>query len=104
MAAIFADLGKAAWRRLLQLDQPVPARSDAEIAAEAERNYPWNFTVNLLDGVAFWFGLNFISSSTVMPLFISKLTPNPLLIGLVAVIAQSGWLLPQLFTAGYIHS
>jgi MFS family permease len=38
-----------------------------------------------------------------MPLFISKLTSNPLLIGLVAVIAQSGWLLPQLFTAGYIE-
>ncbi len=103
MAAIFAGLGKAAWCRLLQLDQPVPTRSDAEIAAEVERNYPWNFTFNLLDGVAFWFGFNFISSSTIMPLFISKLTSDPLLIGLVAVIAQSGWTLPQFFTAGYIE-
>jgi MFS family permease len=103
MAATFAGLGKAAWCRLLQLDQPAPPRSDAEIAAEVERNYSWNFTFNLLDGVAFWFGFNFISSSTVMPLFVSKLTSNPLLIGLIAVIAQSGWTLPQLFTAGYIE-
>jgi MFS family permease len=104
MALTFtAGLGKTVWRRLLQLDQPAPARSDSEIKAEVERNYPWNFAVNLLDGVAFWFGINFISSSTILPLFVSKLTPSPLLIGLVAVIAQSGWLLPQLFTAGYIE-
>jgi MFS family permease len=103
MTAPFAGLGKAAWCRLLQLDQAASPRSDAEIAAEVERNYPWNFTFNLLDGVAFWFGFNFISSSTVMPLFVSKLTSDPLLIGLIAVIAQSGWTLPQLFTAGYIE-
>ncbi len=103
MTATLAGLGKAAWGRLLQLDQPPPPRSDAELAAEVERNYPWNFTFNLLDGVAFWFGFNFISSSTVMPLFVSKLTSNPLLIGLIAVIAQSGWALPQLFTAGHIE-
>ncbi len=98
-----AGLGKSAWRRLLRLDQPPPPLTDAELAAEMERNYSWNFTFNLLDGVAFWFGFNFISSSTVMPLFVSKLTSNPLIIGLIAVIAQSGWTLPQLLTAGHIE-
>jgi MFS family permease len=87
----------------LQLDQPVLPRNETEIAAEVERNYHWNFTFSLLDGVAFWFGWSFASSTTIMPLFVSKLTLNPLLIGLVAVIAQSGWYLPQLFSASQIE-
>jgi MFS family permease len=90
-------------RRLLQLDQPVLPRSESEIAAEVERNYRWNFTFNLLDGVAFWFGWSFASATTIVPLFVSKLTLNPLLIGLIAVIAQAGWYLPQLFTASQIE-
>ncbi|HXV42433.1 MAG TPA: MFS transporter [Anaerolineae bacterium] len=96
-------MGRAALRRLLQLDQPVLPRSESEIAAEVERNYRWNFTFNLLDGVAFWFGWSLASATTIVPLFVSKLTLNPLLIGLIAVIAQAGWYLPQLFTAGQIE-
>ena len=90
-------------RWLLQLDRPVPPRSEAEIAAEVERHYRWNFVVNLLDGVFFWFGLSFASSTTILPLFISKLTTSTLPIGLVAVIAQSGWFLPQLLTANAVE-
>ncbi|MGQ9841586.1 MAG: MFS transporter [Anaerolineae bacterium] len=90
-----------AW--LLQLDRPVPARSDDEIAAEVARNYPWNFTVNLLDGVFFWLGASFISSTTILPLFLSKLTTNPLPFGILATIAQAGWFLPQLFTANFME-
>ncbi len=94
---------RLALRRLLQVDQPVLPRSDDEIAAEVERNYRWNFTVNLIEGISFWFGLSFVSSSTIVPLFISKLTPNPLPIGLVAIIAQAGWYLPQLLTANGVE-
>jgi len=64
-----------------------------------EKNYRWNFTVNLLDGASFWFGSSFISSSTIFPLFISKLTPSLIPIGLLSVIASAGWFLPQLFSA-----
>lgn len=88
---------------LLQLDRPAPARDDGEIAAEVERNYRWNFVVNLLDGASFWFGLSFVSSSTIAPLFLSKLTSSPLPIGLLAVIAQAGWFLPQIFTANAVQ-
>lgn len=90
-------------RWLLQADQPVPARTDSEIIAEVEQNYRWNFAVNLLDGATFWFGLSFISSSTIVPLFVSKLTTSPLAIGLVAMIAQGSWFLPQLFTANVVE-
>ncbi len=88
-----------ALRWLLRVDQPVPSRTDEEIATEVERNYRWNYTVNLLDGASFWFGQSFISSATIVPLFISKLTDSQFVIGLVAVIAQGSWFLPQLFTA-----
>ena len=90
-------------RRLLEMDRPVPPRTDEQLAAEVERHYKWNFAVNLLDGASFWFGASFISSSTILPLFVSKLTSNPLPLGLLAVIAQSAWFLPQLFTANAVE-
>lgn len=98
----FTNLNRS-MRWLLQVDQPVSPRSEGEVAAEVEQNYRWNFTVNLLDGASFWFGLSFISSSTIVPLFISKLTDSTLAIGLVAVIAQGSWFLPQLFTANVVE-
>jgi len=64
-----------------------------------ENNYRWNFTVNLLDGASYWFGSSFISASTILPLFINKLTPSLWPIGLVSVITSAGWFLPQLFSA-----
>ena len=73
----------------------------SEFEREVERNYRWNFAVNLLDGAFFWFGLSFISSSTIIPLFVSKLTSSALLIGLIAVIGQGSWYLPQVFTANF---
>ncbi len=90
-----------AW--LLQLNRPVPQRSDAELAAEVEHNFNWNFTVNLLDGASFFFGASFASSSTILPLFVSKITTDPLPLGLLAMIAQGAWFLPQLFTANYVE-
>jgi MFS family permease len=94
---------RLAAQRLLRLDQPMPVLSDDEIESEVERNYGWNFAVNLADGACFFFGLSFISSSTIVPLFISKLTSSPLPIGLASVIAQGGWYLPQLFTANVVE-
>jgi MFS family permease len=86
-------------RRLLQLDQPIRERSEAELTAEMEQNYGWNFAVNLGDGAFFWFGLSFISTTTILPLFVAKLTENPFWIALLAIIGQASWYLPQLFTA-----
>ena len=57
---------------MLLLDRPVARRSEHELVAEAEKNYTWNFTVNLLDGASFWFGNNFVSAATILPLFVSR--------------------------------
>ncbi|MEZ4864009.1 MAG: MFS transporter [Caldilineaceae bacterium] len=91
---------RVAIRRLLQLDQQAPARSQAELVAEAQQNYRWNFTFGLLDGAFFWFGSSFVSAATILPLFVSKLTDNPLIIALLPILGQATWYLPQLFTAG----
>jgi MFS family permease len=103
MSAIRFGIVNRALRSLLQVGQPVPPRSDEDIAAEVTRNYRWNFTVNLLDGAAFWFGFSFASASTILPLFVSKLTPSPLALGLLAILAQGSWFLPQLFTANVVE-
>jgi MFS family permease len=88
---------------LLQLDRPVPPRSEAEVTAERDRNYRWNFAVNMGDVANFWIGLSFISSATIVPLYISKLTDSALAIGLAAVIARGAWFLPQIFTANFVE-
>jgi MFS family permease len=92
-------LHQRALRRLLEIDRPFPDLTEDELAAQVERDYAWNFTVNVGDGIFFLFGGAFITSSTILPLFLSKLTTAPLAFGILAVIAQSGWFLPQLFTA-----
>jgi MFS family permease len=102
-----AQEGRLSVRRplrwLLRMNDPVPVRSDEEIEAEVWKNYRWNFTVNVVDGAFFWLGLSFASASTILPLFVSKLSDNPLLIGLIAMLAQAGWYLPQLLSAGAIE-
>lgn len=91
---------RAALRWLLQLDQPVTVRSEAELEREIDQNYGWNFSFGLLDGAFFWFGASFISATTILPLFVSKLTTNPLIIALLPILGQATWYLPQLFVAG----
>ncbi len=71
--------------------------------AEVYRHYGWNFAVNMLDVIFYFFGIGFISVTTILPLYVGRLTDSRLLIGLVAAIAQAGWFLPQLFTANYVE-
>jgi MFS family permease len=97
------SLAQRAWRVLLELDRPFPDLTEDELAAQAERDYNWNLTVNVGDGTFFLFGAAFLTSSTILPLFLSKLTDAPIAFGLLAVIAQAGWFLPQLFTANSIE-
>ncbi len=92
--------GRSAARWLLRMNVPLPARTEAQLEAERDQNFAWNYGVNLLDGVFFWFALSFVSSATILPLFVSKLSDSPVPIALLAVLAQSSWFLPQLFAAG----
>jgi MFS family permease len=79
------------------------AASASTAQAQIERDYRWNFAVNALDGASFWFGMSFISSVIILPLYVSHFTSNPLLIGLIPLFSTSGYLVPQLFTANAVE-
>lgn len=76
-----------------------PVDDPARVASERRSLSRWNRFFHTADGVAYWAGINAVSYNTVVPLFVSKLTDSPLLIGLVAVFSQAGWYVPQLFSA-----
>ena len=77
--------------------------ADSEFQREIERNYRHNVVVNVLDGTFFWLGSSFIASRTILPLYVSHLTDSELAIGLLSMLASTGWLLPQLFTANWVQ-
>lgn len=77
--------------------------ADSVFEAEVARNYRHNFIVNALDMSIFIGGYALMSSSSVLPMFASRLTPSPLVIGLVAALPVVGWLLPQVFTARWVE-
>jgi MFS family permease len=72
------------------------------LSTETLKNVRHNFTVGLLDGAFFGFGMGFASFVTVVPLFIATLTDSTTLIGLIASAHILGWQLPQLFTANRV--
>ena len=75
----------------------------AMVQQQVERDYRWNFLVNVLDGASFWFGISFISGAIILPLYVSHFTSNPLLIGLIPFLNTAGHLLPQLFVANAVE-
>lgn len=79
------------------------ATSFDTVDIEIQRAVPRNFTVGIFDGGFFFLGMSFASVVTIMPLFVSHLTDNPFLIGLIPAIPTMGWLLPQLFTAQHVE-
>ena len=83
--------------------QAPPEPADAAFEREVERHYRHNAMVNVLDGTFFWFGASFMATRTILPLYVSHFTDSALVIGLLSVLASTGWLLPQLFTANWIQ-
>ena len=65
-----------------------------------EKYFKRNFASGVVNGIFFNLALAFISGSTILPLFVSKLTDSDVLIGLSSTLETIGWLSPQLFVAG----
>jgi MFS family permease len=68
---------------------------------QVEKNYRWNFTVNVVDVSFYTLAINLVSQATILPLLISQLSDSKLAIGLLPAISSMGFLLPQLLTASY---
>jgi MFS family permease len=65
----------------------------------AEKHFKRNFFLGVANGVLFNFAWAFTSGSTMLPLFISKLTSSNILVGLASTLEAMGWFLPQMAVA-----
>ncbi|MCC6802030.1 MAG: MFS transporter [Anaerolineae bacterium] len=70
--------------------------------AVREKIYRRNFVFFLIDNVLFSVALSIISSTTVVPDFVRRLTDSEILIGLSGSLFMVGFTLPQLFIAHFI--
>ena len=64
-----------------------------------EKHFKRNFFLGVANGVLFNFAWAFTSGSTVLPLFVSKLTSSNILVGLASTLEALGWFLPQMAVA-----
>jgi MFS family permease len=70
---------------------------------DVERNFRFNFLVNIGDVGFYMFGISFISSATILPLYLSHFTHNPIILGLIPFLTTAGFLVPQLFSSNLIE-
>lgn len=89
--------------RLLQLDKPVTILSADEAKVEQGRNFRWNLFFNSFDVIFFISGASLLSATTILPLFVSKLTDSTVPLAIIAMLAQGGYYIPQLLTANFIE-
>jgi MFS family permease len=76
----------------------------AAVDAYVEKNFPWNFTVNVIDITFISLAMSLISRETIMPLMVSQLTDSKIAIGLIPAIHSLCFYLPQLFMANHAES
>ncbi|HEY3230386.1 MAG TPA: MFS transporter [Roseiflexaceae bacterium] len=68
------------------------------------RNAGRNFWLNVLDGTAYIFGTSMVSRYTILPLFVSQLSSQRWIQGLIPTLTYTGWFLPALFMAPLVAS
>ena len=70
---------------------------------ESERRHRLNYFACFTDVVGFSLGILFFSPDTILPAFISNLSPDKIWIGVITAINISGFFLPQLLAACWIE-
>jgi len=68
----------------------------------AERRLKRNYILGVINGVLFRGAEPFIDQNTIIPVFISILTPSRFFIGLATGLRLSGWYLPQMFQSNIV--
>jgi len=72
-------------------------------AKYVQQHYRRNFLICFLDAVGFSAGMSFISTLTILPLFVRQMTDSNMLIGLIPSIGSTFFFLPQILVANYIE-
>ncbi len=62
-----------------------------------------NYYAVLIDGALFFTAMTFAAAATVIPAFARELGAPALIIGLAPMLANMGWMLPQLFSARHVQ-
>lgn len=62
-------------------------------------HYRWNAPIFAIESALFFIAMNFISSTTVIPELIMKLSGSEVIVGLAGGLQTGAWLLPQLLVA-----
>jgi hypothetical protein len=73
-----------------------------DIAEYTRRNFRHNLAFNILDSAVWQFGISFAAPTTILAVYVSHLTPNPIAVGLSLAMLDMGFFLPQLFTARFV--
>lgn len=74
--------------------------------AVADQWFHWkrNFWLGVINGILFKIGITFSHPSTVLAVFLTKLTGSEFYAGVLTAVAGLGWFLPPMFVAGWIES
>ncbi|MCC6905067.1 MAG: MFS transporter [Anaerolineae bacterium] len=80
------------------------AADHPEYIAGLEERQRWNFGWNMLDYASFSITKACLNENTVIPYYISQLTANAVIIGLLPAIAWLGLYVPQIIAAWLVHS
>lgn len=73
-----------------------------DIADYTRRNFRHNLAFNIMDSAVWQFGISFAAPTTILAVYVSHLTPNPIAVGLSLAMLDLGFFLPQLFTARFV--
>jgi MFS family permease len=55
------------------------------------------------DVIAWLFGASFMAYNTILPVYASKITDSPMVIGLIPAFIEAGWYVPQLFMVPWVE-
>lgn len=67
------------------------------------RHLRHNLIFNVADGTFWLFGMAFVSTTTILPVYVSHLTDSAVVIGLAPALESLGWYLPQIIVAPFIE-
>jgi MFS family permease len=82
-----------------RMDQFFTLPADTPTSAKVARLFRRNFFVNFVEGTTWAFGTSFLSVTAILPVYATRLTSSPFVIGLIPALMDAGWFLPQLLMA-----